>query len=174
MHLAEGYVVLKVSDHIFNTWYFFWPYKNTPIEKNSKLVHLITYLETEDFGVSSKHEIIVIMKPFLSRLRYRKTDHLHKVLLLFLVLHSGFIFRLPFWLIIRSSIQKLKKCKKDMWIRHADYPWVHFRGFCFCFWFFAIVSFSRFCRFAINVAIFDCNWFICFLKVSCVLISSFF
>ena len=31
---------------------------------------MIRYLETEDFGISSKHEITVIVKQFLSYLRY--------------------------------------------------------------------------------------------------------
>ena len=30
-------------------------------EKCSKFVHVIRYLETEDFGVSNNHEIIVIV-----------------------------------------------------------------------------------------------------------------
>ena len=44
-------------------------------------------------------------------------------------------------------------------------PWIHFHGFC-CIWFFTFISFSRFFRFTVNVSIFDCNWFVCFLKVS--------
>ena len=69
---------------------------------------------------------------------------------------------------MRSIIQKFKKCKKVIGSNLIDViglPWIHFHGFC-CIWFFTFISFSRFFRFTVNVSIFDCNWFVCFLKVS--------
>ena len=44
----------------------------------------------------------------------------------------------------------------------------------FVFVFIGFMLFSRFCKFAVNISICDNNWFVCSLKVFCVLIISSF
>ena len=61
MDLEEGYVVLKVSGILF-----FGSVKILPQRKYSKIVSVVKYLETENFVISNKHDIIVTVKPFLS------------------------------------------------------------------------------------------------------------
>ena len=71
-------------------------------------------------------------------------EHLWWMLLLFLVIHLGDIFRLPLCLIMANRIADLQ------FFLSLD-VFSFFLFFFFCF--FAFISFSRFCRFAVNVSL---------------------
>ena len=139
--------------------------KILPKEKYSKFVHVTRYLETDDFIMSNKHEFIFVVRPILSPLTYIKNWYFAQSFALiprftFWVCFLGTLFVSKWGPVFKNSKIARKPSESNL---VADYLWIHFHGFC-CFWFFAF-------RFTDNNSIFNCNWFICFLKVFAVLMS---
>ena len=99
----------------------------------------------------------------------------------------GMFFKLPLcvaviklcYFTMTSSVQQFKICKKKLigFNLLADLIIFLVLGYIsvdFVFVFIGFMLFSRFCKFAVNISICDNNWFVCSLKVFCVLIISSF
>ena len=72
MHRVDEKVLSNVSGIVSETWTFEDQITIFPTEKY-KLVQVTKYLDTVDFGMSNSQESILVVKPFLSQLKYIKT-----------------------------------------------------------------------------------------------------